>query len=263
MAEFTFPDLEGLKTRYDRDGYAIVRKVLDPAFIGELESHIAWLMEKHPDLKPETLGHWLIAEDAFWVRFLSDDRLLDIAEQIVGSDIALFAADYICKRPGSTLPLRWHQDANYWPLVPMEVATFWFAVSESGPHNGGVRIIPESHKHGLINHLHEDRESNLLPSAADPSLYNESEAINLELQPGDISMHHPLTLHGSSPNTSDIWRKGGSIQYMPPTTQIVEDGWPSAFLFRGNPVQGINTYCNRPRYVEGQHMEFAGCEAWK
>ena len=101
MAEFVFPELQGISDAYDRDGYAIVRQVLDSELLEELNRHIDWLIERHPELEPEGLGCHLIADDPFWVRFLSDLHLLDVAEALIGPDIALFAADYICKPPGT------------------------------------------------------------------------------------------------------------------------------------------------------------------
>jgi hypothetical protein len=261
MSEFAYSDLAGLKEAYDRDGFAIVRGVFEEEFLGELRNHIEWLREQHPDQPTEELGHFYLAGDPFWVRFVSDERLLHVAEQIVGPDIAFFAADYICKAPGTGRSVTWHQDANYWPLVPMEVVTFWFAVSESGPHNGGVKMIPGSHNAGLQKHV-EAESSNVLRTKIDPEFLDESKAVDIVLEPGDISLHHPNTLHGSEPNTSDVWRRGGSMQYMPATTRIAEDNWPSAFFFRGTPVEGINDYLPIPKYIEGEHMPFAGCEEW-
>ena len=263
MAEFPFHTLSGLKEAYERDGYAIVRQVLDPVLVAELGQHIEWLRARHPQQPTELLGHTLIANDPFWVRFIGEDRLLDVAAQIIGPNIAFFAADYICKAPGAGRPVNWHQDGNYWPLEPMDVVTIWFAVSQSGPHNGGVRVIPGSHKAGHLNHVESDAESaNILGQELDPTLLEESKAVDIVLDPGDISMHHPYTLHGSQRNTSELWRKGGSIQYIPPTTRINDEQWPCSFFLRGEPVNGINKYRAGPKYVAGKHMAFHGCEDW-
>src|SRR6266852_4463854 len=87
------------RAQYNRDGYAIFRRVLDAELVGEASRHIDWLIEKNPGLRPEQLGHTLVQHDPFWVRLISDDRLLDIAEQFVGPNIALFASHYISKPP--------------------------------------------------------------------------------------------------------------------------------------------------------------------
>jgi len=47
--------LKDLKERYNRDGYVVVKKVLDPALIEEIRRHIDWLLENNPDMRPEQL----------------------------------------------------------------------------------------------------------------------------------------------------------------------------------------------------------------
>jgi phytanoyl-CoA hydroxylase len=262
ITEFDFDDLTGLAPAYERDGVAIIRNVLDSAFVAELDQHIDWLIARHPELRPESLGHHLIANDPFWVRFLSDKRLLDLAQVLVGPDIAFFAADYIAKPPRDGRAILWHQDANYWPLLPMEVFTVWFAVSHAGPQNGGVRFIPGSHHLGPQIHPRETESVNLLNSQVDPTVVDDSQAVDAVLEPGDVSIHHPYTLHGSEPNKSGQWRRGGSIQYMPTTTQVTDDTWPCVFLLRGKGVDGINHYRRKPTYRAGEHFPFIGYDAW-
>ncbi len=141
MADYLYPVLKGIGTAYDRDGFVIVRNVLPTDLIREVDRHIDWLIERHPELPPESLGRWLIADDPFWIRFLSDRTLVDVAEALVGHDVAFFAADYICKPPRTGKGVLWHQDGHYWPLEPMDVITVWFAVTASVPANGCVRVI--------------------------------------------------------------------------------------------------------------------------
>jgi hypothetical protein len=109
------------REQFDREGYTIFRNVLDPELISETDRHIAWLLERNPDLRPEQLHHWLMKDNPFWVRLISDPRLLDIAEQFVGPSIGLFASHFISKPPFDGQPVLWHQDGAYWPLEPMEV----------------------------------------------------------------------------------------------------------------------------------------------
>ena len=122
-----------IRQQYEREGYAIFQNVLDPGLIQEASNHISWLIKKNPDVRPEHLHHHLVADDAFWVRLISDERLLDIAEIFVGPNIALFASHYISKPPSDGQAVLWHQDGSYWPLEPMEVVTLWLAVDDSTP----------------------------------------------------------------------------------------------------------------------------------
>ena len=131
---------------YETDGYVIFRDVIDQDLIKEVNDHVEWLQERHPDVRPEQLGHIYLRDDPFWVRLVSDDRLLDIASQFVGPDLALFASHYISKPAYSGQPVLWHQDAAFWPLDPMNVVTLWLAVDHSTPENGCVRVIPGTHR---------------------------------------------------------------------------------------------------------------------
>ncbi len=106
--------------------------------------------------------------------------------------------------------------------------------------------------------------SNVLNSEIDPALVDESRAVDLVLQPGDVSVHQPNIIHGSNANVSPLRRAGLTIRYIPTSTLIAGGSqWPSAFLLRGAAVPGINEYQPRPQYVAGQHMPFRGCEAWQ
>ncbi|MFA6107738.1 MAG: phytanoyl-CoA dioxygenase family protein [Candidatus Latescibacterota bacterium] len=251
------------REQYDRDGYAVYRGVLDADLVHEAGYHVDWLQQQHPDLRPEKLGHTLMSDDPFWVRLVSDDRLLDIAQEYVGPNIALFASHYISKPPGDGQPVLFHQDGSYWPLEPMEVVTLWLAVDDSTAENGCMRVVPGTQHLELQQMQRESERPNVLGSRIDPALVDESRAVDVVLQAGDVSVHHPNVVHGSNANTSLRRRCGLTIRYIPTRTRIVSDGqWPSAFLLRGAAVPGINQYLPRPRYREGKHLRFRGCEAW-
>jgi ectoine hydroxylase-related dioxygenase (phytanoyl-CoA dioxygenase family) len=249
--------------QFDRDGYAIYENVLDAALVAEASAHVDWLAKRNPDLRPENLHHQLVAQDPFWVRLISDERLLDIAEEYLGPNIALFASHYISKPPQDGQPVLWHQDGSYWPLEPMEVVTLWLAVDDSLPENGCMRVVPGTQ--GM--ELHEMKPStetpNVLNSQMDPELVNEDNAVDISLRAGGVSVHHPNIEHESNQNTSGDRRCGLTIRYIPTTTRITRQPWECAFLLRGDAVEGVNEYSPRPRYVEGEHLPFRGCEEWR
>lgn len=252
------------KAQYDRDGYAVFRGVLDADLIQESSSHIDWLLQKNPGVRPEQLHHTLVANDPFWVRLISDDRLLDIAELFVGPNIALFASHYVSKPPYDGQLVLWHQDGSYWPLEPMEVVTLWLAIDDSTPENGCMRVIPGTQTMQLQQVRQRTDVANVLSSEMDPALVDESKAVDVILKAGDVSVHHPNVIHGSNANRSPRRRAGLTIRYIPTSTRIVVEGqWPCAFLLRGKAVPSVNTYLPRPKYVPGKHMPFRGCEAWQ
>lgn len=248
------------KERFDRDGYVIFRDVLDQDLIAEASDHVAWLQARHPDVRPEQLGHVYVKDDPFWLRLVGDGRLLDIAQLFIGPDIALFASHYISKPPYSGQPVLWHQDAAFWPLEPMRVVTIWLAIDHSTPENGCVRLIPGSHR-GEIAAMRASTAVNNVLGEEIAAEVDESKAVDMVLAPGDVEVHHPNIVHCSEANTSPHRRCGLTIRYIPTSTRITaeEQPYPSAFLLRGRP--GVNVYQPRPRYVADEHFPFRDSQA--
>src|SRR5260370_27290916 len=170
--------ISAARAQFDREGFVLFPNVLDQDLIREASSHVEWLQKKHPEIRPEQLGHTLVAQDPFWVRLISDDRLLDIAQQFIGPNIALFASHYISKPPFDGQPVLWHQDGSYWPLEPMEVVTLWLAVDASTPANGCMRVIPGTHTVGIKEHQSKTDVPNVLSSQIDPSDVDDSTAMD-------------------------------------------------------------------------------------
>lgn len=252
-----------IREEYRRDGYVVARNVIDRELVEQGRSHIDWLLQKNPGTRPEQLHNDLMQDDPFWVRLVADDRLLDLAEMFIGPNIALFASHYIAKRPFDGQAVLWHQDGGFWPLEPMEVVTLWLSLDEVDAENGCLRVIPGTHELGLqAKHERKDVD-NVLGEEMDLDQVDESKAVDVELQPGDVEIHHPNLIHGSHANTSSRWRRGLTIRYIPTSTRILSDEpFPSAFLLRGEAMDGINRYQPWPRYRQGEHMEFNGQEEW-
>jgi len=249
--------------QYNAEGYCVARNVLDADLVREAGDHIDWLLKKNPGLRPEQLHHDLMREDAFWVRLIGDDRLLDIAEQFIGPNIALFASHYISKPPFDGQAVLWHQDGSYWPLEPMQVVTLWLAADDATPENGCLRVIPGSHKLPIQPRRKREDVANVLGSEMDLASVEESKAVDVCMKAGDVEVHHPNLIHGSNANTSPRRRAGLTIRYIPTSTRIItKEQWPSAFLLRGTAVPGVNQYLPFPQCVDGKSMRFRGWEAW-
>ena len=260
-------DTEKLRKDYEKDGFAILRKVIDPELIMEARAHVEWLAVRYPELRPEEYHHPLMRNDAFWVRMVADVRLTSIAEVFLGPDIACFTAHYICKPPGDGWPVLWHQDGSYWKLDPMEALTVWLAIDESTVANGCLRMAPGSHLIPLYQPVSRTDVPNMLFSACDPAVVREwserADVVAVELEAGDVSIHHPHLLHYSEANKSPTRRCGLDIGYMPATTRISNEGlYLDPLLVRGEPTPGINIYRQYPAWTAGETIPFAGDTEW-
>lgn len=107
-----------LVEQYNRDGFIVLRNVLDPQLIDECRQHVDFLLKKFPSIPQEHLHHPIMRNDPFWVRLVSDARLLDLATLLGSSfmpstgDVALFSSHYFCKPPKTGMAVLWHQDGE-------------------------------------------------------------------------------------------------------------------------------------------------------
>ena len=255
-----------IKKEYNDNGFVIVRNAIDPDLANEVKNHVLWLGEKYPDIRPEAFHHHLLIHDPFIHHLLKFDRLLKIVEKIIGPNIALFGAHYNAKRPYDGKPVAWHQDGSYWPLEPMDVVSLWVAGTSSTVKNGCMRVIPGTQNKRLLKTsemMQVDTEEYALDLAIHPDQFDDSEAVDIEMEAGDVSVHNPFIIHGSNANFSDKWRMGLTLRYIPTTTYVNREHW-ECFLLRGNAVEEIkNNYAHQPVFDDNEHMPFNGCEYYR
>jgi phytanoyl-CoA hydroxylase len=264
MTAFVAEDQKSLRQEYDEHGYCIARGAIDKDLAGEMMDHVHWLGKKYPDVRPERLGHGLLVADPFMHRLVCDPRLVDIAAQFLGDDVAMFAAHYIAKKPRIGQAVQWHQDGSYWPLEPMEVATLWVAATDSTVGNGCMRVLPSTQNNRLLKRsemIDLDEEKYVLGIGIRPEDIDDSQAVDLELAAGDVSIHNPTIIHGSNANHTEQWRVGLTLRYIPTTTKVTTEGHESIFCCGQVDAKTGNLYAERPVFVAREHMSFAGCDA--
>ena len=109
------------------------------------------------------------------------------------------------------------------------------ALTPSRPESGCVRVIPGSHRKGQLVHSddHNDALTMLSRGQRLADGIREEDAVDLVLEPGDVSPHHTLTVHSSGTNRSDDWRIGIGISYIPTRVKHIGPTRLSATLARG------------------------------
>ncbi len=171
------------------------------------------------------------------------DTIVDAVESLLGANIMLYGATFFAKPPSQNLHVGWHQDLLYWGLEPHDgVATVWLALSDAKQDNGAMQVIGASHRNGFRRHSNANDDANMLNSHQNMELteLDQRERETVELEPGQFSIHHGMTLHGSGPNVSTRSRIGLSINYISTDVrQINYGGYDHAMLIRG-----CDQYCH-------------------
>lgn len=226
------------------DGYAFpVRVLSEDAAAGYLARFNAFdkseeasgFADLHRDVylfKPHLLLGW--ASD-----LIHEPGILDAASEILGPDLLCWSSGIFQKAPHSPHVVSWHQDAVYYGLSPADhVVRIWVALSPARVENGTMQFARGAHRVGLRPHRPQPSDNNLLSRGEVVQLdISRYETVDVELMPGEASIHHLWMPHASGPNSSDIHRVNLVITYIAPDVApaIGED---SALLVRGEDRHG-------------------------
>ena len=144
-----------------------------------------------------------------------DPRFAALLEPLIGRDIKQIINQLHWKAPGSAGEFAWHQDSRF--RLPAEcyrnLATSYvqtgLAIDPHKPETGGMTFIPRSHLHGDLD---LDTTADVLGrSMQDVALervgLSAGDAIQLDLEPGDLALWNSYLVHGSGTNRSSHQRR--------------------------------------------------------
>ena len=122
-------------------------------------------------------------------------------------EVELAFVQWFDKPPRVGSPTPPHQDNIFDPFDPPEALTFWVALDEVDEENACLRYVRGSHLGSLREHVDSPSSgfSKLVKDYTDEDRANE---VAILLQPGDIAVHHFMTIHRTDPNRSDRHRRG-------------------------------------------------------
>jgi hypothetical protein len=186
-------------------------------------SNLPRLSDKGPDEGPR--GNFLL-DTGVWRRvpelasFAVGSRLGEISAQLLGAQKVRFYDDQMfIKEPGAVDRAAFHQDLPYFHLDGDCGCVFWIPLNSVKAGGGRVGYIPGSHRWDKMFKANVFISELPFPGAegADmPKIEANPEAYGvqyLEAEPGDVLVHHFLTVHGSEGNRSNIARAAFSLRY--------------------------------------------------
>lgn len=196
--------------RYERDGVVFPIPVLSAEEVNHYRTKLDPICVDRPKRVDQ-----LHIKFPWAHRLVSHPVVLDAVEDVLGPNLLVDGNLVFYKHPRDPRYASWHQDSVYsgWHLTPSVSA--WIALTPSEPGNGCMRVIPGTHKEGLLEH----------ENIHDPNLMNrrgerlrmdvdESQAVDVVLRPGEMSLHHTNIVHGSNPNLSDAPRIGFIVRFV-------------------------------------------------
>ena len=154
-----------------------------------------------------SLGQWRITNgfhDILW-----NPAFLMAAHQLLENKPVRFWHDQLFYKPAKHGGVvAWHQDYSYWTrTVAMQHLTCWTGLDDATTENGCLHYIPKSHKWGLLDAPSLAGDMNGLMKYLTEAQKKEFKPVAIEMKKGYGTFHHPLLVHGSYENKSEMSRR--------------------------------------------------------
>jgi ectoine hydroxylase-related dioxygenase (phytanoyl-CoA dioxygenase family) len=218
----TFGDTES--AAYERDGVIRIRRFFDSKLITEIRGQIERYtrevlpLQEMPDCTLEADGStirnlWRLEQHSDYFRRLAGRQdIRQVVRKLVRGDPVLVGVETFNKpaNVGSSVP--YHQDNAYFCQSPPDVVTVWIAIDPVTVENGAVYYLKGSHRLGILPTKPSGTAGNSIGLAKPPEIPKPAQFC-CTLSPGDLAIHHCLTIHHSESNRSDQSRLGLLLVY--------------------------------------------------
>lgn len=208
------PDV--VKAAFDEHGYVVLRGFLAADEVANVRKELdRYITEVIPTLPvdrvfyedkedPTTLKQLpnMQDHDAFFEDLLrGNTSFYRLAELLVGGVVGQ-NLQLLRKPPAVGLPTPPHQDGYYYMIQPVEGLTMWLGLDRADEENGGLRYVKGSHKMGLRPHARTQTLGFSQGITDYGSAYDLENEQMYTAEPGDLLVHHALTVHRADGNQS-------------------------------------------------------------
>lgn len=198
---------------YEEDGYILFKQLFDKEEIGLLKK--AAMADRELDRRSYgrddgeggtvRLSIWDHPGDDIYGMFSRNQRLVDVAEQLLGGEVYHYHSKMILKDAKVGGAWTWHQDYGYWynfGLLQPLLTSVTIAVDKATRQNGCLQVLKGSQRMGRVDHTLRGEQA-----GADMERVNKAletfPLVYCEMDPGDALFFDCNILHRSDQNRSE------------------------------------------------------------
>jgi ectoine hydroxylase len=198
---------------YARDGYVLIRGMLDEVEIGLLAR--AAREDRVLDEKSFSKGDgeggvvrlslWNHPTDTIYGMVARSQSIVESAEKILDDEAYHYHSKMIMKDARVGGAWTWHQDYGYWyqnGVLAPNLTSAYIAVDTATRENGCLQVIRGSHALGRIEHQLTGDQAGADPARVEQILERYT-LVYVEMAPGDVLFFHANLLHRSDQNHSE------------------------------------------------------------
>lgn len=218
---------------YRQDGFLIVRSLYGHDEMATWKRLATDARDASGPGTPEDVTVWMAPQVPLFLRDrMAEVSIVSVLRQLVGNNIEFLSAKAVVKDRRITYASPWHRDWEYWRGT--EKISAWVALDDARPENGGLRVIPGSHRRSFEIRFHE--KASTFNHRIDDDQLADLTVVDVELGRGDVLFFSDRTVHGSHPNTSGDDRWSFIATYR--DAGVVDDSnvWETAWVLAGQSV---------------------------
>ena len=168
------------------------------------------------------------------LRYMLDARIGGVLRGLLGEPPIAAQSMFYFKPPGAR-GQDLHQDNFFLRVKPGTCMAAWIAVDDADPENGGMVVVPGSHRLDIVCPEESDASQSFTAEHVEPPEGMKERAVTLKA--GDILFFNGSVIHGSYPNTSeDRFRRALICHYVPQSCDEVGKWYQPLYDFDGNVV---------------------------
>lgn len=215
-----------LKAAFDRDGFVVIPGFYTPQETATLNTHInRFITETLPQLpsdaafyevkeQPESIMRLqgMASYDDHFKKLTESDRFAKLAELLLDDRVISKNMEWFTKPARSDAETPPHQDGFYFMLEPNEALTLWLALDTVNDKNGCIHYVRGSHRLGMRPH----DQTAVFGFSLGVTDYGEADYQDeaaIHAAPGDMIVHHCMTIHRAGANTTANPRRALGLVY--------------------------------------------------
>lgn len=192
-------------------GWVVVRAAVSRQRAGELERAVDEVYHAGPPAPPGLVWEQASVSrvSAAIAQHAHDAAIARRAAEALGcARVKLLQDTVLVKAASVGGAVAWHQDHTYIGyLAPARAVSVRLALTDCTADNGCLEVISGSHAWGLFGDVRALTERHVADALGPAAARWRDRVATIELAPGDLSIHHCLTLHRSGENRSAHARK--------------------------------------------------------
>jgi ectoine hydroxylase-related dioxygenase (phytanoyl-CoA dioxygenase family) len=205
-------DLQELKRTFDRDGFAVARRLFSPEEVAEIRDNFDRMHREERerahddgirDANDPLFQFPRIVHphrfNAVARRYMLHPGVVECLRALFGEEPVATQTMYYFKPPGARGQAM-HQDNLYLLVEPGTCLAAWTAIDRVDRENGGMMLVPGSHRGNLL--CQEAGDTSVSFTSHLTRIPKGMKAVDVAMEPGDTLFFGGSVIHGSGPNRS-------------------------------------------------------------